>query len=73
MLRVAAIFHILFSICKHDEVEDNDQIETMSKNPDQLDKVDIKAAINFVKTSMQNVLYIIGKGSLEDEIQTAGL
>jgi len=43
------------------------------ENPDQLDEVDIKAAINFVKTSMQNVLYIIGKGSLEDEVQCTGL
>ena len=60
VLRVAAVFHVLFSVDPEREVNEEDA--------DIIGKDAITASINFVNTASQHALYIAGKGNLEEEI-----
>ena len=59
ILRLAAVLHMLF------------HIESSESNPlpDEVSEVAICAAINLVKLSAQQVVYIAGKGVLQEEYQ----
>lgn len=63
VLRVAAVFHVLFSVDPG-----RNEISEEETSDDTIGKDAIIASINFVKTACQHVLYIAGKGNLEEEI-----
>lgn len=56
VLRLAAVFHLLFSICKQDD-----------PLPDVVTEDAIMAAIDFMKVSCQHVAFIAGRGDLKEE------
>ena len=62
VLRVAAVFHVLFSVDPEREASKEEA------NPDILCEDAVIASINFVKTACQHALYIAGKGNLEEEL-----
>ena len=60
VLRLAAIFNILFSM-GNDETTDD------------ISDFAVRAAINFVKITCQQTAYIGGRGRLEEDIQRFGI
>ena len=55
VLRIATIFHVLFSIENEDVTYDSEVSE-----------VAVKAAVNFVQTACQQTTFIIGKGLIQE-------
>lgn len=68
VLRVAAIFHTLFSI---DERRYSDSTDASDRDPDEITDDAIIAAIDFVKTACQHTMYIAGRGTLEEGVKRA--
>ena len=68
VLRVAAIFHILFGI---DERRYNDSTNTSDKDENKITDDAILAVIDFVKTACQHTIYIAGRGTLEEGVKRA--
>ena len=67
VLRVAAIFHILFKI---DESQCHDTT-TNDKNVNEISEDAMLAAIDFLKTACQRTMYIAGRGTLEEGVKRA--
>lgn len=57
VLRLAAVFHMLFCIELPDEDLD-----------DEIPEVALKAAVNFVQVACQQTAYMAGKGLLTEEV-----
>lgn len=57
ILRISAVFHVMF------------HVDISEPIPSEVSEMAIQAAINFVKTSIQHVAYISGKGVLEEEYE----
>ena len=62
-LRVAAVMHILFQI---HEVEQSDLVME-----DQISENALRAAIDFVQTSIQHAAYIAGRSTISKEVEIA--
>lgn len=57
VLRVATVFHLLFHVDKEEPLSNEVSEEA------------IKASVNFIQTSCQQVAYIAGRGTIEEEFQ----
>lgn len=57
VLRIATIFHVLFSI----DTQEDPECEVSEDA--------VKAAVNFVRTSCQQTAFIVGKGAIQEEVQ----
>lgn len=69
ILRVAAIMHVLFQICITTENEDTDHDAIVYDDIISLDA--LKAAIDFIQTSLQHTCYIAGRSSIIEEVDMA--
>ena len=68
VLRLAAIFHVLFTIGEEDPFEPGDG----EPGADVISSIAVKAAIDFVRVSCKQVAFISGRGCLEDELERYG-
>lgn len=59
VLRIATIFHVLFSIENEEDVTYDSEVS----------EVAVKAAVNFVQTACQQTAFIVGKGLIQEEVQ----
>ena len=55
VLRIATIFHVLFSIENEEDVAYDSEVS----------EVAVKAAVNFVQTACQQTAFIVGKGLIQ--------
>ena len=56
VLRIATIFHVLFSIENEEDVAYDSEVS----------EVAVKAAVNFVQTACQQTAFIVGKGLIQE-------
>ena len=59
VLRIATIFHVLFSIKNEEDVAYDSEVS----------EVTVKAAVNFVQNACQQTAFIAGKGLIQEEVQ----
>ena len=76
VLRVAAVFHILFKLNisdnpnqqESDNSQDKDEAEQEEDNEIIISTSAMKAAVNFVRLSCQQTCFIAGKKNIEEEV-----